>query len=173
MKSIPNSSINFSKEVIKGIPILKCSNESDSKKPLIIFSHGFTGKKDDWKEYMSELAEIGYYAVALDNRLHREREDIGLDSVMSSEGKINFFGVCKAIKDNAEDITILIDYFTTKNDIDLDRIGMVVISMGGFTTFRAVVIDQRIKVAVPIIASPVWEDLPRDMLIDDNPIYSC
>ncbi len=168
MNSILKNKINFSNEVIEGIPVLICSKESNNPKPLIIFSHGFTRKKEDWKGYMEELAEIGYYTVALDNRLHGEREDAGFDSIMSEKG-IDFLEIFRTIKDNAEDITVLIDYFTAKTEIDKDRIGMVGVSMGGFTTFRAVVIDKRIKVAIPIISSPAWEDIPRDLHADDNP----
>ena len=169
MSSIADNKINFSRDIICDIPVLTCTNESSTKKPLIIFSHGFTGKKEDWRGHMSELAENGYYTVAVDNRLHGERKDAGLGSVISSDGKVNFCGVFKAIKENAEDIVRLINHFTAKTEIDQSRIGMVGVSMGGFTTFRAVVMDKRIKVAVPIIASPVWEDIPGDMVADDAP----
>lgn len=166
MNSISNSKINLSNEVVEGIPVLICTNESNNPKPLIILSHGFLCKKEDWKEYMVELAEVGYYTVALDNRLHGERK--GFDAVTSEEG-IDFYKICRTIKDNADDITVLIDYFTAKPEIDKDRIGMVGVSMGGFTTYRAVVIDKRIKVAVPIISSPTWEDIPGDYYADNNP----
>lgn len=170
MKLNANSNASFSNEVIEGIPVLVCSDESNNPKPLIIFSHGFLCKKEDWKEYMKEAAEMGYYSVALDNRLHGERK--GFDSVTSEEG-IDFYEICRTIKDNADDITVLIDYFYTKTEIDKDRIGMVGVSMGGFTTYRAVVIDKRIKVAIPIISSPVWEDIPGDYYADNNPeIYN-
>lgn len=169
MKPSAYSKIHFSNTTIGDIPILTCSNAIDVQKPLVILSHGFTQKKEVWKEYMEELAQIGYYTVALDNRLHGERKDAGLDSVISSEGKINFYGLYDAIKANAEDITKVIGFFITKPEIDSSRIGMVGVSMGGFTTFRTIVIDKRIKVAVPIIASPVWGDLPEGMPAEDTP----
>lgn len=168
MISIANNIIFF-KGMVNDIPILTCSNECTAQKPLIIFSHGFMGKKEDWKENMKELANLGYYTVAIDNRLHGERKDAGLNSVISSDGKVNFYEVFKAIKGNAEDIIQVLDYFTAKVEIDKNRIAMVGMSMGGFTTFRTVVIDKRVKVAIPIIASSIWGDLPRDKLADDSP----
>ncbi len=166
MKSNDNS--NFSKCRINEIPVIICTNEDTSPKPLVIFSHGFSGNKEFWKEYMKELAELGYYTVAIDNRLHGERNDEGFSSVLSSDGKVDFYKVFKAIKLNAEDIKQVLDYFTKKAEIDRTRIAMVGISMGGFTTYRTVVIDNRIKVAIPIIASPVWGDLPRDTPVNNN-----
>ncbi len=166
MKS--NNSSNFFKSRINEIPVLICSNEDISPKPLVIFSHGFSGNKEFWKEYMKELAELGYYTVAIDNRLHGERNDEGFGSVISNDGKVDFYKVFEAIKLNAEDIIQVLDYFTKKAEIDKTRVAMVGISMGGFTTYRTVVIDNRIKVAIPIIASPVWGDLPKDTPINDN-----
>lgn len=169
MKSVADDRIFFSKRMVGDIPVLTCTNESGDPKPLVLLSHGFTGSKEVWREYMQELAEAGYYAVAIDNRLHGEREDEGFSSVMSEGGRINFYRLFRAIKENAEDVVKIIDYFAATEEIDQHRIGMTGVSMGGFTAFRAVVMDKRIKVATPIIASPVWGDIPGDKPADESP----
>lgn len=164
MKSITD--IQFYKVRVNDIPALICTDGENSPKPLVIFSHGFQGKKENWKEHMKELAQLGYYTVAIDNRFHGERNNAGFSTFLSMNGKIDFSKVLEAIKGNADDVVLVLDFFTAKTEIDKNRIAMVGMSMGGFTTFRTVVIDNRIKVAVPIIASPVWEDLPGDMVAD-------
>jgi dienelactone hydrolase len=40
---------------------------------------------------------------------------------------------------------------------------------GGFTTFRALVIEKRIKAAAAIISSPYWDDMPQGVAIADDP----
>lgn len=41
--------------------------------------------------------------------------------------------------------------------------------MGGFITLRSLIVDQRIKVAASVIASPYWADFPQDVACLDTP----
>lgn len=166
-----NTELNFliSKKRIMHIPVLIYTNGNQTPKPLVIMSHGFTGKKEDLIPYLEALAGMGYYAVGIDNRLHGEREDGGFGTVLSEGGRLNCYKLFNAIKENAEDIRILIDYFTGETEVDITRVGMLGISMGGFTTYRSLSIDKRIKVAAPFISSPIWGDAPLDAQIDDSP----
>ena len=56
-----------------------------------------------------------------------------------------------------------------RSEIENTRIAMMGVSMGGFTTYRATVLDKRIKVAIPIISSPVWGDLPENYPANEEP----
>lgn len=161
------------RKVINGIPVLLCFGEDGGKKPLVILSHGFTGSKTYFKElgYLKELAEAGYYAAAIDNRLHGDRP--GPDfrtAVINSKGEVDLYTLRKAMKETADDVKLLIDELTLQEEIDSDRIAMIGISMGGFITFRSIVLDDRIKVGIPIISSPYWDDIPGDISIhrDDS-----
>lgn len=160
------------KKIIKGIPVLTCKRDNSLKKPLVIMSHGFTGGKQQFLEngYLKSLAEMGYFAAALDNRLHGDRPGPSfLSTVINPSGRVDVLLLRKAIKETADDIRILIDELSEENDIDTDRIAMIGVSMGGFITFRSIVIDKRIKVGIPVISSPYWDDLPGDIpvLIDE------
>jgi dienelactone hydrolase len=85
------------------------------------------------------------------------------------EGKFNLYEVRRLIKETADDIPSLIDNFISEKQVDAARIGMIGMSMGGFTTFRALVIEERITVAAPIIASPYFDEKPKDVPIITRP----
>lgn len=158
--------IKLDKKFVKGIPYVVATREDRLKKPLVILSHGFTGSKEDYinKGYLQQLAEQGYYAVAIDNRLHGDRPGPDFKTaVMNQFGKVNLITLRKAMKETADDVTLLIDELIQLEEVDAARIGMLGVSMGGFITHRTIVIDPRIKVGVPIISSPYWDDIPGDV----------
>lgn len=67
--SISENDLIVSGEWIRHIPVLTYTDGDQNPKPLVIMSHGFTGRKEDLIPYLEELAGIGYYAVGIDNRL--------------------------------------------------------------------------------------------------------
>jgi pimeloyl-ACP methyl ester carboxylesterase len=165
MQAVAGDSLRLEKGCVNEIPFLFCFMKDDKPKPLVILSHAFGGSKDMWTGNLRELASLGYYAVALDNRGHGERKGATFESVAFVEGKVDVCAVRMLIKETADDIPTLIDLFVAQDEVDGDRIGMVGVSMGGFVTFRALVIENRIRVAAPVIASPYWDDIPKDMAV--------
>lgn len=150
--------------LIAQIPVLACYRQTEgAPKPLVILSHGFKGTKDDLRDKLELLADMEYYAVAMDNRGHGARVEPDFSSQVFQDGKLNVYQVRRLIKETAEDIPTIIDHFAADKRIDAQRVGMLGVSMGGFVTFRALVIDKRIKVAAPVIASPYWDELPADV----------
>lgn len=151
---------------INGIPVLEIYEDNEKDKPLVLVSHGFAGSKESMNEdgKMDELAKMGYYVVALDNRMHGERPGASFKvEAVKSMGKINLVMVRTAIKETADDVKRLVDFYSYEEQIDENRIGMIGVSMGGFVTYRAMTIEDRIKVAVPFISSPFWDDIPGDL----------
>ena len=159
------------KEAVEGIPILSCysSDEGIESRPLVILSHAFQSSKEFWQDKMLSLAKAGYYAVALDNRGHGERKGPDFKAQVFEKDGFNLYEVRRLIKETADDIPILIDHFSTHENVDAERIGMIGVSMGGFITFRALVIDDRIRVAAPVIASPYFDEKPRDVPLVNRP----
>ena len=156
------------KKTIKEIPVIICKRDDNFKKPLVFMSHGFTGSKDDIKNkgYLNHLAELGYYAVAIDNRLHGDRPGPNLrTTIIKTDGKVDLFLLRKAINETADDVKLLIDELSIIDDVDENKIAMIGISMGGFITYRSIIIDDRIKVGIPNISSPFWDDIPGDIPI--------
>jgi len=165
MQAVAGDSLRIEKGSVNGIPFLFCFIKDGKPKPLVILSHAFGGSKDVWTDNLRELASLGYYAVALDNRGHGERKGVTFESVAFVEGKVDVCAVRMLIKETADDIPTLVDLFVALDEVDGDRIGMVGVSMGGFITFRALVLEHRIRVAAPVIASPYWDDTPKDMAV--------
>lgn len=115
------------------------------------------------------LAGMGYYAVTIDNRGHGDRVEHDFMSQVFQDGKLNVYQVRRLIKETADDITAIIDHFIADDRINEQRIGMLGALMGGFVTFCALVIEERIKVAGAIIASPYWDEQPADVPVLTTP----
>ncbi|MBW2411699.1 MAG: alpha/beta fold hydrolase [Deltaproteobacteria bacterium] len=156
---------------IAGIPILSgySSDEGIGSRPLVILSHAFQSSKEFWQDKMVSLARAGYYTVALDNRGHGERKGPDFKSQVLEKDGFNLYEVRRLIKETADDIPTLIDHFSSHQSVDAARIGMVGVSMGGFIAFRALVIDDRIGVAAPVIASPYFDEKPGDVPLVNRP----
>lgn len=154
---------------IAGIPTFVCFQNDGRPKPLIILAHAFQSSKEFWRAKMKSLARKGYFAVALDNRGHGERKGPDFKTRILTRDGFNLYEVRRLIKETADDIALLINHFTAKNQIDAARIGVLGVSMGGFAAFRALVIDNRITVAVPIIASPYFDEKPDDVPLIKTP----
>ncbi|WP_163323718.1 alpha/beta hydrolase family protein [Draconibacterium mangrovi] len=154
---------------IDEIPVQVCYIDDNHKKGLLILSHGFNGNKEQWSDRIENFAEMGYYVLALDNRYHGERKGITIaEKILTNDGMIDIVKLRKAIDENAQDISTLIDYFSANSLIDTSKIGMMGISMGGFITYSSLVRDPRISFAIPIISSPYWDDIPEDARFLDS-----
>jgi len=162
--------LEMEKHVIQGIPTLSCFKGSGDHKPLVIFSHAFMGAKEAFTDHLQTFAELGYYAVSLENRGHGERSMPGfIVKKVFMEKKLNVYEVRKLIKETADDMVILINHFVKEGGIDEDRIGIIGVSMGGFSALRTLVMEDRIKVVAPIIASPYFNEIPEDVPIVKDP----
>ncbi|MBW1783914.1 MAG: hypothetical protein JRL30_24635 [Deltaproteobacteria bacterium] len=154
---------------IGGIPVIYCRKGNHHQKPLVIFSHSLMASKEVFAEKLKAFAGMGYIAAALDNKDHGQRSKDDLKQRLFSTGKLNLYDVRRLIKETADEVGAIIDYFVAYEGIDDARIGMVGVSMGAHITFRALVSDERIKVAAPIIGSPFWDDVPNDIPVDQSP----
>lgn len=123
-----------------------------AKYPVVIVQHFLGGTKDHpaMVGVLGQLAQKGFLAVAIDGRFRGERENgkplaaAMVEAARSGKGH-------PWLLDTTYDITRLIDYLVTRDDVDPERIGMAGVSEGGIVTWMAAAIDDRIKAAVPII----------------------
>jgi cephalosporin-C deacetylase-like acetyl esterase len=166
---ISKNDLKFERCTIDGISTLSCFKTNAGKKTLIILSHAFWSTKEYWQARLETFAELGYYSVALDNKGHGQRREPDFKERVFIEGRLNVYEVRRLIKETADDVPKLINHFVAKEQVDAARIGMIGVSMGGFITYRAIVIEERIRVAVPIIASPYFDDVPRDVPAVNQP----
>lgn len=169
---------HWQEQTIQDIPTLACYRQDGRPKPLVLCAHGFSGAKEDLQEQLEILATAGYYALALDNRAHGDRPPPRFREAAFSGRGLDLYQVRRLIKETADDVVTLLDHLCPGSEIDPGqadpeinpgRIAMLGSSMGGYVTFRALVIDERIRVAAPLISSPYWDDVPADVRIDDSP----
>eukprot|EP00798_Chlamydomonas_sp_ICE-L_P029250 gene29250-12496_t len=101
-------------------------------------------------------AEAGYLTAAIDCRYHGARSS---SPTQYSEALISAWrGTSQErpfLLDNVWDLTHLLDVITARDDVDVSRIGMTGISLGGMHTWLAAALDDRISVAAPMIGGRV------------------
>ncbi len=117
--------------------------------PLIIYSHGFSGMRDESKYLVKQLASHGYIVAAADYPLTNLRTPSGpnLLDVQNQPGDISFL------------IDTFLEWDASEGDafqgrIDAERIGAMGLSLGGMTTslvtYHPTLRDPRIHAAASI-----------------------
>ncbi len=151
--------VSFTPEAGQDAVALIYRPKTEGRHPAVIVQHFLGGSKDHilLQPLMNTIAQRGYLAVAIDGRYRGERQHgKSLEAAMVEAlhtGKGHPF-----LWETAFDLTRLIDYLQTRPDVDPDRIGMTGISEGGILTWMTAAMDDRIKVAVPIIGVTCFGD---------------
>ena len=109
-------------------------NPNNENKPTIILVHGWSKNVDRTMSFIKKLHPAGYNLLAFDSRCHGRSDDDKFSSM------VKFM----------EDIRASIDYSEKLPNVDINRIGVLGLSMGGAATLYAVSLDSRIKSAVTI-----------------------
>lgn len=114
----------------KVIPAIFTKLKSQEKPPVVLFLHGLWGSKEGHHWVVKTLIEKGYAVLRIDLPGHGESKyPLSLD-------------INKTIK-------ATIDYLKSRNDIDIDRIGIMGISLGGYTVLKSGD-DERLTTIVDI-----------------------
>lgn len=149
-------SFSYASDADNRVPgiLLKSRSSPPNRRPVVICLHGTGGKKEDPLVFMSELARAGFIAVSIDARYHGARTNAGKGSAEYVDAILRTYRTGKEhpfFYDTVWDVTRLIDYLATRDDIDVKRIGLFGISKGGIETYLAAAADPRIAAAVPCI----------------------
>jgi len=151
---------SFASDANNRVPgILMESTNFPGRRPVVIALHGTGGSKVNMISLCRKLAERGFIAVAIDGRYHGERKsgkgetdyDDAIVRAFHGSGEHPFY------YDTVWDVMRLVDYLSTRDDVDANRIGLVGISKGGVETYLAAAVDPRISVAVPCIGMQSFE----------------
>jgi dienelactone hydrolase len=145
---------SFSSDASNRVPgILIESANFSGRHPVVIALHGTGGSKSNMAALCRKLVEQGFIAVAIDGRYHGERK--------SSKGQEDYNdAIVRAFHGSGEhpfyydtvwDVMRLVDYLSTRDDVDPSRIGLIGYSKGGIETYFTAAADPRIAVAVPCI----------------------
>jgi dienelactone hydrolase len=124
----------------------------DGKFPLIVFSHGNGGTRFGYTYFVEHMASHGYIVMACDHT-GNSRLTLADGKVIKSGGDRNQ----ASASDRPKDMSFLIDAMANMNAggdgrfagrVDLDKVGAAGMSYGGWTTFRVVDAEPRVKAAV-------------------------
>lgn len=146
---------SFASDAAQRVPgLLLAATNATGRLPVVIVMHGTSGTKEGVFPWLEKLAKRGFLAVAIDGRYHGERTKAGKGTDEYNAA------ITQAWRDSREhpfyydtvwDVMRLVDYLATRDDVDMQRIGVVGISKGGIETYLAAAADPRIAVAVPCI----------------------
>ena len=146
---------SFAAEAGVRVPgLLVKRGETEGRRPVVIVMHGTGANKENQLPLLHDLAKCGFLAVAIDGRHHGARTKPGSGSAEYHEAILNaWFGSKKLpfLYDTAWDVMRLVDYLSTRDDVDAARIGLIGFSKGGMEGYLAAAADPRIGVVVPCI----------------------
>ena len=147
----------FAAEPGERVPgILLAPAVAGARRPAVILLHGTGGSKADGRilKLAEALVARGFIAVAIDGRYHGERVRAGAGATEYVAAMLRAYRTGEGhpfLYDTVWDVSRLIDYLVTRDDLDPSRIGAMGISKGGMETYLAAAVDQRIAAAVPVI----------------------
>jgi dienelactone hydrolase len=149
-------SLTFAADARERVPTLIIKpTATTGRGPVVIVLHGTGSSKDRQSARLSELAGLGFVAVAIDGRFHGARTRQAAGPASSYENAIlEAFRTGREhpfLYDSVWDVMRLVDYLVTRDDVDPARIGLTGTSKGGMETYLSAAVDPRIAVAVPLI----------------------
>jgi len=148
--------LSFASEPGERVPVLILKkDDGPQRRAVVIALHGTGGAKEGMRGWLEEYADRGWLAVSIDARHHGERatpipglqnpyQSAMLRAYKTGEGHPYMY-------DTVWDVMRLIDYLSTRPDVDATRIGLSGNSKGGTEAYLAAAADERIKAVVPFI----------------------
>jgi dienelactone hydrolase len=148
--------LSFASEPGERVPVLVLRKDpGPQRRAVAIALHGTGGSKEGMRGWLEAYADRGWLAVSIDARHHGERAAAipGLaDPYQSAMLRAYRTGHGHPyLYDTVWDVMRLIDYLSTRPDVDMTRIGLSGNSKGGTEAYLAGAADERIKVVVPFI----------------------
>jgi dienelactone hydrolase len=148
------------------VPAYLYYKKGNKSMPVVIFMHGLGGSKGEYVEQMKQWADKGLFVVALDAHLHGERKVPGIFPQGKNLGGLgtdySIWVHQSAVSHTARDVSKVIDALSARPEVDLSRIGVAGVSMGGSTCMVLAWKEPRISVVVGLIgAVDFWYDVTK------------
>ncbi|MBM3794382.1 MAG: hypothetical protein FJW31_09990 [Acidobacteria bacterium] len=132
---------SFASEASQRVPgLLVKPAGTAARLPVVVALHGTGGNKEGQIALLKKLANRGFLAVAIDERYHGERCRAGKGSAEYVDAILRTYRGAKErpfLYDTVWDILRLVDYLSTRLDVDAARIGMIGFSKGGMELYLA------------------------------------
>ena len=148
--------LSFASEPDERVPVLTVrKGERPGRQAVVVALHGTGGSKESMRSLLEAYADRGFIAVAMDARHHGERarpipglpnpyQSAMLRAYRSGEGHPYLY-------DTVWDVMRLVDYLTSRADVDPKKIGLIGNSKGGTEAYLAAAADERIAAVAPLI----------------------
>lgn len=120
--------------------------------PCVILLHPTGGDSNYHVGWESRFLSRGYMTVTMDCRYHGRRQDSSLSYQQSLvQAYLNKDSAEKPfLLDNIWDLQHILDYLETRHDVNMDRIGITGMSLGGMISWLLACLDDRIYCCVPL-----------------------
>ena len=148
--------LSFVTEPSENVPLMILKKgERRGRQAVIIALHGTGGSKEGMRALLETYADLGFIGVAMDAPHHGERAIPipGLPNAYQS-AVLRAYSTGERhpyLYDTVWDVIRLLDYLSTRPDVDPTRIGLIGNSKGGTEAYLAAAADERIAVVVPLI----------------------
>jgi pimeloyl-ACP methyl ester carboxylesterase len=130
------------------IPAFVMRPQDRPEAPVVLYQHGYTGKKENDLGILVGLAERGYRILSLDASLHGERRP----GDFAERFERDFAGTFRqVVVDTVADISRVLD------ELGVAEAGFIGVSMGAYIAYQTLVTEPRLTTVVPFIGSPGWE----------------
>ncbi len=143
-----------------GIPIYYAAKEKNL--PIVLVFHGFTSsslRQEERTGILSKMYNSGFCVVAVDAVKHGARA--GAEEFLLMEPQKQEEMMFEIVEETADEINGIVKFIKESGIGDEKRVGITGISMGGFITFRAVVLADELKAFAPMVSSPYFEEFAK------------
>lgn len=149
--------------------------------PIVLLLHGWSGGKENWyergnyingEEMREALIASGFATFALDAATHGERSneidylDVNVFEDPEAPARRNYFTFAEITIQTVKDYRRALDVLAQRDEIDLNRIGVLGYSMGGMDAIILLAVDARIQAAVacvpPLVGASYGPAAPID-----------
>lgn len=147
-------------------------SSAEQKYPIILFSHGMTGFRNQNTFQVEELASYGYIVVGIDHPYDAAATVYpdGREILIQMHNLSGFEELDKHMPLWTQDVSFILDRLEQLNRqdeqnlftgrLDLDRIGMFGHSYGGATAVQMLLKDSRIKAAINMDGTLYGDPMP-------------
>lgn len=126
------------------VPSLLLRPETDAPVPGVLLLHGYSSSKEVLSNAMgAALAARGIASLSFDLPMHGRRDD-----EMFEEARSNPFGLLQHWKSALVEAKDAIEWLTTNEAIDPERIGIAGYSLGSYIALQTAATEERIKCVV-------------------------
>lgn len=123
--------------------------------PVILCMPGSPNRKEDLVQALDLLvpwAQEGFFVLSIDRPYHGERPGDPQEAVREK-------GVARVFGEYVYDLMRALDYAASRPEADMERVGMLGLSMGGMESLLLAAVDARVGCVVSVSGQLSWRDL--------------